>query len=105
MIPWLAAGHSRLQCLGTASYWTFDEALEDAIGDNDAVFTATAAGEPTYVENFDGKAQGAISFDGIDCATVLPTVQREMTIAYWVRLDRPQVKTTGRASDLFERVD
>jgi hypothetical protein len=71
------------------SHWTFDETLEDEVGDNHGVFAGDV--EPTFVEGFDGTAGGAILFDGIDDAvTVNRVVQDEMTLAAWIRAEISQ---------------
>ena len=66
----------------------FDGDVLDAVGPNDGTHVG---GAPTFVEGFDGAADGAIHFSGseyVDLGTqeILPVYNRPAyTIAMWVR--------------------
>jgi len=86
------------------SHFTFDGTVEDqGPAGNDGVFFG---GEPVYVEGYDGKPEGALSFDGIDDYVDVPHVnglpiyaEQSFSITLWVKgLPQPDNRVFSESS-------
>ena len=76
------------------SHFSFDGDLLDPISGNDGTFVGADAA--TFVEGYDGTAEGAVSFDGVDDFVNVAQVSNlpladhaEFSVAMWVNADLP----------------
>ncbi len=91
---------------GMISHWKFDGDVTDELGNNDGIFEGDV--EPNFVDGFDGTAEGAILFDGIDDMVVVPHERNlplyandAYTVAMWVKGGpQPDYRVWSEASTL-----